>query len=81
MTKLKSPIATQLQKENFTNRFADIVQNNELLRDRYKIQFFSTDTRSNYVFNGLNGKSINILQMLTDEELEQYRSLKASWLT
>ena len=75
----KSLLATEIQKENFKVRFADIVKDNEKLRNNYKIQFFDTMAKSNYVFNGTDGKSINVISILNAEELEAYRSLKNNW--
>jgi hypothetical protein len=72
-------IATLKQKENFTERFAEIVKNNENLKGNYRIQFFNTSGKSNYVFNGLDGKSMNILSSLSLEELNEYRTLKSHW--
>ena len=71
--------ATAVQKENFRQRFAEIVMNNLNLKDRYTIQFFETAQKSNYVFYGPNGKTINILEGLTLEEAEKYKILKAGW--
>lgn len=71
--------ATAVKKENFINRFSEIVKDNEKLRDNYKIQFFDTAAKSNYVINGLNGKSINVLECLTLEEREEYKALKSNW--
>ena len=71
--------ANNRQKENFTTRFADIIKNNVKLRDNYKIQFFDSITKSNYVISGLDGKSINVLESLTLEEAEEYKKLKHNW--
>ena len=71
--------ATSLQKEHFRNVFADIVKDNAKLRNNYTVQFFDSVTKGNYVFNGLDGKSINVLAYLTIEETEKYRKLKQSW--
>jgi hypothetical protein len=71
--------ASAVQKENFKAKFADIVKSNEQIRDNYKIQFFDSPSKSNYLFNGLDGKSINVLQFLTIEETEEYRMLKNHW--
>jgi hypothetical protein len=71
--------ANARQKENFINKFADIIKNNAKLKDKYKIQFFDSTTKSNYVFNDLDGKSINVLQSLTLEETEEYKKLKHAW--
>jgi hypothetical protein len=72
--------ATEKQKENFKLRFAEIVYLNKNLKDTYTIYFFDTAAKSNYVFNGLNGKSINILEFLSLNEREEYRQLKSNWL-
>jgi hypothetical protein len=71
--------ATLIQKNNFIEKFADIVKFNERLRDNYKILFFDSTSKSNYLFNGPDGKSINVLQFLTLEETEEYRKLKNHW--
>jgi hypothetical protein len=71
--------ATSIQKNNFMTKFAEIVKCNERLRDNYKIQFFDSTSKSNYLFNGLDGKSINVLQLMTLEETEEYRKLKNHW--
>ena len=71
--------ANSRQKENFITRFADIIKNNAKLKDNYKIQFFDSTSKSNYVINDLNGKSINVLQSLTLEETEEYKKLKHNW--
>ncbi|BAU55041.1 hypothetical protein [Mucilaginibacter gotjawali] len=71
--------ATAIQKENFKLRFAEIVKNNSSLKDKYTIQFFETAQKSNYVFYGLNGKTINILLTLSLEEAEKYKTLKFDW--
>ena len=77
---VKNPtLATSAQKEKFVNRFGEIVKDNEVLRDNYKIQFFDTAAKSNYVINGLNGKSINILESLSITEREEYKMLKSNW--
>jgi L-2-hydroxyglutarate oxidase LhgO len=72
-------LATALQKENFKLNFAEIVKNNETLNGKYAIQFFDTAVKSNYVINGLNGKSINVLEMLSIEESDKYKDLKNHW--
>ena len=71
--------ATSIQKNNFTTQFAEIVKSNDRLRDKYKIQFFDSTSKSNYLFNGLDGKSINVLQFMTIEESEEYKKLKSHW--
>ncbi|HWZ03451.1 MAG TPA: hypothetical protein VNX40_07530 [Mucilaginibacter sp.] len=71
--------ATVVQKENFKLRFAEIIKNNTNLKGQYSIQFFETAQKSNYVFYGLNGKTINVLAALTLEEAEKYRTLKFDW--
>ena len=77
---VKNPTpATSVKKENFVNRFGEIIKDNEKLKDNYKIQFFDTPAKSNYVINGLNGKSINVLEMLSLEEKEKYKALKSNW--
>jgi len=72
-------LATTVQKENFVKEFEDIIKNNEALKDNYKIQFFDISSKTNYVINGLDGRSINILQSLSLDELERYKELKSSW--
>jgi hypothetical protein len=71
--------ATSLQKKNFTTQFAEIVKSNDQLRDKYKIVFFDSTSKTNYVFNGLDGKSINVLQLMTMEEADEYKKLKSHW--
>ncbi|MDB5140915.1 MAG: hypothetical protein JWR12_2831 [Mucilaginibacter sp.] len=71
--------ASAIQKENFKTRFAEIIKNNSNLKDRYSIQFFETAQKSNYVIYGLNGKTINVLEDLTLEEKEKYKTLKSDW--
>jgi len=71
--------ATALQKENFKAKFAEIVKDNANLKDHYTIQFFETAQKSNYGFNGRDGKSLNILSSLTLDETEKYKKLKSSW--
>lgn len=71
--------ASIIQKENFKNRFAEIIKNNTNLKDQYSIQFFETVQKSNYSFFGRDGKSLNILSSLTLEEAEKYKVLKSSW--
>jgi len=71
--------ATIIQKENFKTKFAEIIKDNTSLKDQYSIQFFETAQKSNYVFTGRNGKSLNILLSLTLEEAEKYKILKSSW--
>jgi len=72
--------ATAVQKENFKTRFAEIIKDNNNLKDQYSIQFFETAQKSNYGFTGRNGKSLNILSSLTLEETEKYKVLKSTWL-
>ena len=77
---LKNPsLATAVQKDNFITRFGEIVKNNKELKDNYRVQFFDTASKSNYVINGLNGKSINVLASLSLEEREEYKVLKSDW--
>jgi len=71
--------ATSIQKNNFIAQFAEIVKSNDRLRDKYKIVFFDSTSKSNYLFNGLDGKSINVLQLMTFEEAEEYKKLKSNW--
>lgn len=72
-------VATAIQKENFKTVFAEIVKDNAKIREQYSIQFFETAQKSNYVFNSRDGKSLNVLSVLTLEEAERYRHLKSSW--
>ncbi len=71
--------ASSTQKNNFIAKFAEIVKFNERLRDNYRIQFFESTSKANYVFNGHDGKSMNVLEYLTIEETEEYRKLKKHW--
>ncbi|HZY36980.1 MAG TPA: hypothetical protein VFE53_10045 [Mucilaginibacter sp.] len=76
---LNKCVATASQKENFRASFAEITRNNARIRDQYSIQFFETAQKSNYGFTGRDGKSLNVLSLLTLEEGEKYRLLKSSW--
>jgi len=76
---LNKTIATASQKENFKTIFAEIVKDNAKIREQYSIQFFETAQKSNYVFNSRDGKSLNVLSVLTLEEADKYRHLKSSW--
>jgi hypothetical protein len=71
--------ATNAQKEDFKERFAKIVEHNDSLNEKYSIQFFDTPTKSNYVIKGLDGKSMNVNEKLSFEEIEEYKELKSSW--
>ena len=73
------PTATNAQKEHFKTSFATIINDNDRLKDQYSIQFFETAQKSNYAFTGRDGKSLNIIPLLTFEEAEQYRALKSNW--
>ena len=77
--KAAKPLATASKKEEFVIRFAEIVKDNENLNRKYSIQFFDTPVTSNYGFTGLDGKSINVTQYLTDTEMDAYRALKVQW--
>jgi len=77
--KAAKPFATAAKKEDFVNRFAEIVKNNETLNSKYSIHFFDTPATSNYGFNGPDGKSINVTQFLSDTEMDAYRALKIQW--
>ncbi len=79
MMKTTKAFASAIQKDNFRARFAEIVSHNELLNNNYKIQFFDTAVKSNYAFNNLDGKSMNIMEHLSVSELEDYRVLKNNW--
>jgi hypothetical protein len=76
---LNKSVATAGQKENFRAIFAEIIKDNAKIRDKYSIQFFETAQKSNYAFTGSDGKSLNVLSVLTFEEAEKYRLLKSSW--
>lgn len=76
---INRPVATIAQRENFKVTFATIISNNNALKDQYSIQFFETALKSNYAFTGRDGKSLNILPLLTLEESEQYLLLKSNW--
>ena len=76
---LNKSVATAGQKEHFRAIFAEITRNNAKLRDQYSIQFFETAQKSNYAFTGRDGKSLNVLSLLTLEEGEKYRLLKSTW--
>ena len=71
--------ATLKQKNNFIAEFAEIVKSNDRLKDKYKILFFDSTSKTNYLINGLDGKSINVLQSMTFEEAEEYKKLKSNW--
>jgi hypothetical protein len=77
-TKIQA-IATPIQKENFLKEFQEIVKDNDTLRDNYKIQFFDISSKTNYVINSLDGRSLNILSDLSPEELDRYKELKSTW--
>jgi len=71
---IKNPtIASAIQRENFKINFAEIVKNNEKLQGKYSIKFFDISVKTNYVINGLNGKSINVLEFLSVEEIDNYK--------
>jgi hypothetical protein len=72
------PFATANQKENFKATFTNIVKRNAQLINQFSIVFFDT-SRTNYVINGLDGRSINIIDYLSEQELEDYRILKNNW--
>jgi|GEM_PF-714341 len=77
---LNKSIATAAQKENFRTIFDEITRHNAAISGKYSIQFFETPQKSNYAFTGPDGKSINVLSVLTIEEAEKYRLLKSTWL-
>jgi hypothetical protein len=76
---LNKSVATAGQKENFRAIFAEITKNNAKIRDQYSIQFFETAQKSNYAFTGRDGKSLNVLSVLSVDEAEKYRLLKSTW--
>jgi hypothetical protein len=76
---LNKSVATAVQKEYFRTCFAEIIKNNARIRDKYSLQFFETAQKSNYVFTGPDGKSLNALSLMTLEEAEKYRRLKLTW--
>ena len=76
---LNKSVATASQKENFKTSFAEIIKNNSKLKDLYTIQFFETAQKSNYGFTGRDGKSLNVMSVLSLEEAEAYRHLKSTW--
>jgi len=76
---VKTTTASAVQKESFRTRFAEIIKDNASLKDQYSISFFETAQKSNYVFTGKDGKSLNVLSSLTLEEAEMYKVLKSSW--
>jgi len=76
---LNKCVATATQKEHFRTVFAEITKDNARIRDQYSIQFFETAQKSNYAFTGRDGKSLNMLSLLTFEEGEKYRLLKSTW--
>jgi hypothetical protein len=80
-TKQRAPLqilATAIQKENFKAKFIDIVKRNKQLINQFSIVFFDT-SRTNYVINGLDGRSINVISYLSEEELDDYKILKNNW--
>jgi hypothetical protein len=79
MAIINPTIASAIQRENFKVNFAEIVKNNEKLQGKYSIKFFDISVKTNYVINGLNGKSINVLEFLSSEEIDNYRKLKSNW--
>jgi len=79
MAIINPTIASAIQRENFKINFAEIVKNNEKLQGKYSIKFFDISVKTNYVINGLNGKSINVLEFLSSEEIDNYRKLKSNW--
>jgi hypothetical protein len=79
MMKTSKTFATASQKEYFKSRFADIVVGNQQLHQNYTIQFFDTAAKSNYVIQHLNGKSMNVIDHMSESELERYRVLKNNW--
>ena len=72
--------ASQSQRESFTLRFAEIVRHNHRLNGQYTIQFFETAQLSNFAFSDLQGRSLNVLSLMTLEEAELYRRLKSCWM-
>lgn len=76
---LNKTVATATQKEYFKTIFAEITKNNAKIRDQYSIQFFETAQKSNYAFTGRDGKSLNVLSVLSIDEAEKYRLLKSTW--
>jgi hypothetical protein len=77
---IKNPtIASAIQRDNFKINFAEIVKNNEKLQGKYSIKFFDISVKTNYVINDLNGKSINVLEFLSLEEIDNYKNLKSNW--
>jgi len=78
-SKAAKPFATAAKKLHFETKFAEIVQHNEKLTNQYSIQFFDTPATSNYGFTGLDGKSLNVTQYLSDNEMDAYRLLKQEW--
>jgi hypothetical protein len=75
-SKAARPFDTAAKKLHFETRFAEIVQCNEKLINQYSIHFFDSPATSNYGFTGLDGKSINVTQYLSDSEMDAYRVLK-----
>ncbi len=72
-------LKTQEQQADFIRRFAEIIKNNDILKDNYTISFRHFANTTHVFIMDKRGHSLNLSNLLSNKEFSEYVSLLNWW--
>jgi hypothetical protein len=73
------PQKTMDERVKFMKSFADITENNPLLKNNYNIEFADVNYLTEFYINNKDGQRMDLSVLLTGEEYRVFLTLAAKW--
>jgi len=70
---------TEQERLKFIKRFAEIVKNNPVLKDRYKIKFSDVGNHTHFFICDDNERYIDVIKVMSKREYDEYVVLVDEW--
>ncbi len=73
------PQKTMDERVKFMTSFADIINNNPLLKNNYNIEFADVNYLTEFYINSKEGHPMDLSVLLTEAEHKEFDALVARW--
>jgi len=73
------PQKTMDERVSFMKSFADIAENNPLVKNNYNIEFDDVNYLTEFYINNKDGQLMDLSVVLTKEEYRNFLDLVAKW--
>jgi hypothetical protein len=73
------PQKTMDERVKFMTSFADIIENNPLLKNNYNIEFADVNYLTEFYINSKEGHPMDLSVLLTGEEYRDFLNLATKW--